>query len=405
MAAKPSALYEQHLQMGPQVRMAEFAGYLMPLWFTGIAQEHAAVRRAAGLFDCTHMGVLEVAGKGAEAFLNHAMTNDVRRLAVEQAQYTYLLDDSGEIVDDLIVYRLTEDRFWVVANASNEARVQDWLHKILAVWKYDSAFPIALRDLRSNSAGKDRRVDIALQGPCSKPILERLLPPPENLKLEAIKPFHLIVTQITGMEVVVSRTGYTGSKGGYEILVHPDQVRSLWRTFLEKGREFGLVPCGLGARDSLRIEAGLPLYGHELDGEYHISPFEAGYGWAVKLDKMDFLGRSAMQIRGESFAMLVQRLELPGEKGIRPVRPKDAVLTADGRCVGWVLSCAAVSDRQIALIYVRRNSVAVGQSAGVYYTARNARHIQEGRNQHVELDQTVPADLQGVITERFVKFD
>ncbi len=164
------------------------------------------------------------------------------------------------------------------------------------------------------------------------------------------------------------------------------------------------MPCGLGARDSLRIEAGLPLYGHELAGDFNISPFEAGYGWAVKLDKEFFIGKSAMAAKAASYDMEVVRIELPGEKGVRPVRGGDGVLEKNGKCIGSVLSCAKAAEKQIALAYVSKGAIEEADVVGVYYVARNQRQIDQGRKEKIEIEETLEADISGKVVSRFEKF-
>ena len=158
------------------------------------------------------------------------------------------------------------------------------------------------------------------------------------------------------------------------------------------------------ARDSLRIEAGLPLYGHELDGKFHISPFEAGYGWAVKLDKEFFIGKGPMQRVAETYQMEVARIELPGTRGVRPIRQDDALLNGKGQCVGWVLSAAKVDEKQVALAYIDREAVGEGTRLGVYYLARSQSQAEQGRLQAVEKGQKLDGDLAGTVVSRFAKF-
>ena len=297
----PSVLYEEHLKLTNKSRMSPFAGYVMPLWYSTIAAEHQAVRRAAGLFDCTHMGVLEFSGGGAVGVLHAATTNDVRKLAVGRAQYGYILDAAGNILDDIIVYRRAEQLYMVVVNAANEPKIKAYLKELLAgrvvieVEPHRTGFspcePCIYRDMRDTASGSDCRVDIALQGPASIDVLAKLSSDGSIAeKLSGLKPFAFFEEKLSGIDCLICRTGYTGSKVGFELFVHPDQAARLWNLILEAGKPLGVLPCGLGARDSLRIEAGLPLYGHELDGKFGISPFEAGYGWAVKLD-MFFVGK------------------------------------------------------------------------------------------------------------------
>ncbi len=407
---KESVLYRRHL--GLTTHMADFAGYLMPLWYGAISQEHEAVRKAAGLFDCTHMGVLEVAGTTVLPFLNFLLTNDVSKMAVGGSQYSYILDAAGEVLDDLFLYRRGAERFMVVVNAANELKVKAYLE---ALRRGNAAVDVKnpgrklpawpeIIDLREG-AGSRGRVDLALQGPASREILLSLMDSPaEQEKLTALKRGSFIETRIQGLDVLAARTGYTGAEMGFELYVEPAQAERWWDLLLAKGSAVGVQFCGLGARDSLRIEAGFPLYGHELAGKYDISPWEAGYGWAVKLEKEFFIGKEAMQKRQAEQSMEVVRLELPGQKGVRPVREGDGVLDGAGVCRGWVLSCARVEEKQVALAYVQKGVLAPGAAAGIYYLARNAGHVQQGRLEKVEMEQKLNADIEGKAVTRFAKF-
>jgi glycine hydroxymethyltransferase len=185
----------------------------------------------------------------------------------------------------------------------------------------------------------------------------------------------------------------------FELFVHPENAVKLWRGLLEAGA----LPCGLGARDSLRVEAGLPLYGHELDGPYNISPFEAGYGWAVKLDKEFFIGKAAIEKIAKSYDMKVVRIELSGEKGIRPVRQNDGVVI-NGICVGWVLSSATAGTRQVALVYMEKDKAIEGNPAGVYYLARSESQKSKGKKESVKKGEKLSPDIAGKIISRFEKF-
>jgi glycine cleavage system T protein len=408
-----SVLYEQHMQLIEKNRLAEFAGYLMPLWFSSISAEHKAVRESAGLFDCTHMGVLEFTGEYASNFLNTIATNDINRLRVGSAQYSYILDAAGNVLDDIIIYRRTEDKFMVVVNAANEPKIKAYLKALLnneAIIDIENParkieYKPVIRDMRDTKSGSDCRVDIALQGPASIEILSSMINSEKTKqKLQNLKSFNLNEAELEGINCIISRTGYTGAKTGYELFVHPEKAAELWTVLLEKGRPSGLLPCGLGARDSLRIEAGLPLYGHELNGEYNISPFEAGYGWAVKLEKDFFIGRVAMQKKAEGYDMQVARIELPGEKGIRPVRGHDGVLDENGICIGWVLSCAKADDKQIALAYIAKDIIEENRPIGLYYIARSKTQIEKGKKERVEKEEKLEPDISGTIVARFAKF-
>jgi glycine hydroxymethyltransferase len=406
-------LYDEHLKLTSRSRMSPFAGYVMPLWYSSIAAEHQAARDAAGLFDCTHMGVLAVSGPDATAFLNAMATNDIDRLKVGRAQYSYVLDAAGNVLDDIIIYRRGDSNFMVVVNAANEPKIKACLDGLLqGQVMVDTADPNrqleyrpAIRDMRDPAGGSDCRVDLALQGPASIEVLKKLARDPETpQRLANLKGFAFFEDRLGGVECLVSTTGYTGAAVSFELFVHPEQAPRLWNRILEAGQSLGVLPCGLGARDSLRIEAGLPLYGHELAGPFNISPFEAGYGWAVKLDKAFFIGKPEMMRIAESYDMQVARVELPATKGIRPVRPGDPILNARGVCIGWILSSARVDEKQVALVYMSRDETQEGITVGVYYLARSPSQIQQGRKEQMDKGQEVEADLTGTVVGRFAKF-
>ncbi|MBN2181876.1 MAG: glycine cleavage system aminomethyltransferase GcvT [Sedimentisphaerales bacterium] len=408
-----SVLYNEHLRLIEKNRFAEFAGYLMPLWFSSISAEHNAVRESAGLFDCTHMGILEFAGKNARDFLNIIATNDTGKLKTGSAQYNYILDAAGNVLDDIIIYRLSEDKYMVVVNAANEPKIKAYLEALInndAIVDIEKPqrkldYKPAIRDMRDPNNGTDCRVDIALQGPKSMVLLLSMISKEKDREqLENLKSFHLFETELDGYDCIISRTGYTGAKIGFELFVHPEKAADLWSLLLEKGKSLGIIPCGLGARDSLRIEAGLPLYGHELAGEFNINPFEAGYGWAVKLEKEFFIGQAAMRKKAEARNMQVARIELPGQKGIRPARSHDGILDENGLCVGWVLSCAGVSDKQIALVYISSKTIERNPPLGLYYLARSKGQIEKGKKDKARKNEKLEPDIPGKIIERFAKF-
>ncbi len=412
----PSVLYNEHLKRTGKSHIAAFAGYLMPLWYSSIAAEHRAVRERAGLFDCTHMGVLEVSGPDAAEFLNLVTTNEVPSLKVGRARYGYILDAAGNVLDDIIIYRRSENNFMVVVNAANETKIKFYLHELRegratadteeSAWTARlSALRVDIWDLRDPHRPKDRRVDIALQGPASIETLAKLTDDAAIVeRISALKGFAFVEEKLAGIDCLICRTGYTGSTVGVELFADPKQTPRLWNLILEAGQPLGVLPCGLGARDSLRIEAGLPLYGHELDGKFDISPFEAGYGWAVKLDKEFFIGKAAMQHVAEIYEMEVARIELPATRGVRPIRPDDPILDRRGKCAGWVLSAAKVDEKQYALAYVDREAAREGTRVGVYYLARSPSQVEQGRAQTAEKGQKLTADLAGTVVSRFAKF-
>jgi aminomethyltransferase len=267
-------LFETHRRLG--ARMVPFAGWEMPVQYSGVLAEHRAVRAAAGLFDLSHMGEFEIRGEDAPAFLNHSLTNDATLLAVGQAQYTLIPYTDGGIVDDAILYRLP-DRWLLVVNASNRLKDLEWLeHQRLG---FEGA---ELRDVSDGCAL------IAVQGPLSEAILR----PHTHADLGGLPPYQALEASVGGASALVARTGYTG-EDGFELFVSPGDAPGLWDLLLRAGEPHGLIPAGLGARDTLRLEARMALYGHELSE--HTNPYEAGLGWAVKLDKGDFVGREALE--------------------------------------------------------------------------------------------------------------
>jgi len=404
-----SVLYEEHIKRVPHSRLAAFAGYLMPLWYSSIADEHRAVRENAGLFDCTHMGVLAICGPEARDFLNAIATNDVTLLEPGKAQYSYILNSQGQVLDDIIVYQRQAQDYLLVVNAANASMIRAYLRGLLQdelIVDPDSperaiGFKPSLCDLHTDA--ENGLVDIALQGPKTFEILDSVVADSDKNAVMNLKPFRLVQSRIHDIPCIVSRTGYTGASLGVELLVHPSQACLLWNQLLQQGESAGLLPCGLGARDSLRIEAGLPLYGHELAGEFDISPFAAGYPWAVKLSKDFFIGQAAMKRLAETSTETVVRLEIPGGRGVRPVRQHDPVLGPDSRCRGWILSSASTGGKQIALAYVDK-TLAAGTDVGLYYLARSAGQLKQGRKQSANKGEILAPDLSGAITTRFAKF-
>ncbi len=257
--------------------MVDFAGWEMPVQYGSIVAEHHAVRSAAGLFDVCHMGEIEISGREAEACCARLFTNDARTLRPGQAHYSLLANENGGLVDDVIIYRLEAERFLVCVNAANVAKDFAWMKSHSAGF---SAGGCVLRDL-SDEFGL-----IALQGPRATEVAGRLDP-----GLVAAGRFSMRRSRLAGVEVWAARTGYTG-EDGFEFFVAPRDAVALWRALLEAGSDLSLAPAGLGARDTLRLEAALPLYGHELGED--ISPFEARVGWAVKLNRPDMVGYAAL---------------------------------------------------------------------------------------------------------------
>ena len=272
---QPSPLLDRHEALGAKI--VDFAGWLMPIQYAGILEEHRATRSAAGLFDLSHMGELIVEGPEAGAALAAALITDPPALAVGRAQYSMICAADGGIIDDLIVYRLGDARFMVVANASNARAVSDALAHRLDGFK-------AVLDDHSLATGL-----VAVQGPRSLDVLGPLA----DLDIDAIRYYGMAEGRVVGVPAMIARTGYTG-EDGFEVFADVARVHEVWDAMLDAGRPHGLVPVGLGARDTLRLEAGMPLYGNELDRS--TNPFEAGLGRTVKLGKPGpFVGREALE--------------------------------------------------------------------------------------------------------------
>jgi aminomethyltransferase len=272
-------LNDEHEALGG--KMVPFAGYSMPVQYpSGIRAEHQAVREAAGLFDVSHMGEFFVTGPDAVDFVQSITVNDAAAIEVGQAQYSAMCREDGGILDDLIIYRFP-DRFLLVVNASN--REKDW------AWcqKHAAGFDVHLED-RSDEYGL-----MALQGPRSSGILSRVT----DTDLEAIGYYRFAEGQVAGVDCIIARTGYTG-EDGFELYVGADQAPAVWSAVLEAGADQGLIPAGLGARDSLRLEVGYALYGNDLDEDH--TPLESALAWITKLDGADFVGREAIQAQKDA---------------------------------------------------------------------------------------------------------
>lgn len=344
-------LYETHRKLGG--RMVPFAGWEMPVQYTSILEEHMATRRAAGLFDVAHMGVYQAEGPDAAAFLDSVCGNDISALGVGESLYTHFLDPDANVIDDLLIYRRAVDKYLVVVNASNDDKDWAWLQGVREgtvmvdrnrPWAKAFGRGVILRNLRDPKEGKDMRVDIALQGPKSRDILLALGADAETRKcIMALKRTELCEATIGGFDLVVSRTGYTGERMAFELFVHPDKAADLWNRLMEAGEPFGIKPCGLGARDSLRTEAGLPLYGHEMSGPMGLGVGEAGFGSYVKIYKPWFIGRDAYIAREKKRKTVVARFRFT-DKGVRVAHYGDPVLDQRGRVVGAVTSCAIDSE-------------------------------------------------------------
>jgi aminomethyltransferase len=269
---RKTALNSRHRQLG--AKMVNFGGWEMPLEYSGILAEHEAVRTRAGLFDVSHMGEIEIRGAQALNLVQQVSCNDAAKLVVGQAHYSGLMTERGTFVDDLLVHKISDSHYLLCVNAANQDH--DFEHI-----KTNNKF-----DAKVENAGQ-RYSQLAIQGPKAKEILQRVTP----VSLDSIRYYHFAFGQVGGVECLIARTGYTG-EDGFEIYFDPGHSEKLWDELMKAGEPAGLLPCGLGARNTLRLEAGMCLYGHEIDET--TTPFEAGLGWICKLDKGRFLGSNVL---------------------------------------------------------------------------------------------------------------
>lgn len=280
---KLTPLNSVHKELGG--KMVDFGGWEMPVQYpAGVIEEHLHTRTAAGLFDVSHMGEIWIEGPDAIAFVNLLTTNDVTKLVDGQAHYSAFLNENGGVIDDLLVYRFAQNRLLLVVNAGTTEKDWNWIDS-----KKDG-FDVTARNASSEYC------QIALQGPASIEIASKLT----SVDLASIKYYHFVEGSFAGVDSIISRTGYTG-EDGFEIYAPADKAVSIWNAISEAGEGHGLLPCGLAARNTLRLEAGMSLYGHELGDD--ISPLEAGLGWICKMDKGDFIGRDILANQKEQGLM------------------------------------------------------------------------------------------------------
>ncbi|MBI5643283.1 MAG: glycine cleavage system aminomethyltransferase GcvT [Deltaproteobacteria bacterium] len=311
---KRTPLYNTHVSLG--ARIVDFAGWEMPVQYKGVIEEHNAVRSSCGLFDVSHMGEIEISGPKALDAVRLLMTNDIERVVDGQCQYTLLCYPDGGVVDDCIVYRYNRDRFLFCVNASNTDKVFDWMQKQVS--------GLALVENLSSELGQ-----IAIQGPSAPDILRPII----DIDPDDVEHFHFVLAELNGhIEALVSRTGYTG-EDGFEIYLPSDDTVEVWNSLMEAGKGFGIQPIGLGARDTLRLEMGYPLYGHELSEK--LTPIEAGLGKYVKFGDREFLGQKPLKQQkeaGVSKALVGFRMKDPG------IPRADYEIFKDGKKTGWVTS-------------------------------------------------------------------
>ncbi|NLP44760.1 MAG: glycine cleavage system aminomethyltransferase GcvT [Peptococcaceae bacterium] len=350
---KKTPLYELHVQAGGKI--IDFGGWALPVEYEGIIREHETVRTAAGLFDVSHMGEILVEGPDAEKYLQKMLTNDLAPMQDYQVYYTFMCYPDGGVVDDLIVYKYNANLYLLVVNASNKDKDYEWLLQ-------HRAGQVTITDVSDNYAL------FAVQGPNAQRILQDMT----STDLNQIKFFRFSSEVIIGdTPVMISRTGYTG-EDGFELYLSPDQAPSLWQKILEQGQKHGLRPVGLGARDTLRFEAALPLYGHELSAD--ISPLEAGLGHFVKFSKSDFIGKEALLRQKEGG---VKRKLIAFEMLERGIPRAGYEVQADGKTIGYVTTggIAPSLNKNIGLALIASDYAQEGQTIEVAIRKRSMRAL------------------------------
>ena len=326
---KRTALFENHL--AAKARMVDFGGWNMPVQYSGIVDEHNTVRNAVGIFDVSHMGEIDITGPEAELLTNTISCNDARKLKVGQAHYSGLLNEAGGFVDDILVHKVGPEHFFFCVNASNQEK--DFDH---------------IRDRNHFDAevefSSPRYAQIAIQGPNARATLQKLT----ATDLKSIKYYWFVDGEVNGVPARIAHTGYTG-EDGFEIYIPPEYASSIWLVLLDAGAEFGIKPCGLGSRNTLRLEAKMALYGHELTAE--INPFEADLAWIVKMDKADFIGRDALQ---KALDAGISRKLVGFEMQGRGIGRDGYQVLLNGEAAGWVTSGgpSPTLNRNIGLCYL-----------------------------------------------------
>jgi aminomethyltransferase len=347
---KKTPLYDLHMELGGKI--VPFAGYLLPVQYeTGVIREHMAVRTSCGLFDVSHMGEILIKGPAALRNLQNFLTNDYAVMDIGRVRYSPVCNENGGIVDDLIVYKFAEDEYLLVVNAANKDKDLAWF---LQHAKGDAV----IEDLSVQYA------QLALQGPMSKTIISKLA---DENKLPVKYYSFVRDLKVAGIPCLVSRTGYTGELG-YELYCAPDQAVSLARALLESGKDEGLIPCGLGARDTLRLEAGMPLYGHEMSDM--ITPLEAGLDIFVKLDKDEFIGREALRKKGKP-----ERVRIGLVLTDRGIAREGSEVFHEGNLAGVTTSGTLLpyTNKASAMALVHRDSAAEGDELEIDVRGRRLK--------------------------------
>jgi aminomethyltransferase len=310
---KATPLNSVHRQS--HAKMVDFGGWDMPVQYSGILDEHNTVRTAVGLFDVSHMGEIEVRGPEALNLVDYVSTNNASKLKVGQAHYSGLLYEHGGFVDDILVHKVDDDHFFICVNASNQEKDFDHIN-------------LMNRHKATVEFASDRYAQIAIQGPKALPTLQKLTRAP----LSDMKYYWFQDGEVAGVFARIAHTGYTG-EDGFEIYIAPERAEGIWKELLDAGQEFGIKPCGLGARNTLRLESKMALYGHEIDAS--ISPLEADLAWIVKFEKTDFVGRAALEKqKAEGVKRTIAGFEMVG----RGIGRDGYEVYVEGKPAGWVTS-------------------------------------------------------------------
>lgn len=405
---KRTALFNWHKENSAKI--IPFAGWEMPVWYSSVIEEHNATRKQAGLFDVSHMGVYQAEGIDALSFLDSVCANDIGALKVGQSCYTHFLTPDADVIDDLLVYFHEPQKYLLVVNAANDEKDWHWLNQVksgkvkidnLRAWSYIYGSGVELHNLKNPDMKDKMRVDIALQGPASLQILNRLEFDKNDLnKINSLNRTELCHVTWKNLDVIISRTGYTGERIAYEIFIHPDASVALWQELIDVGTPLGLKPCGLGARDSLRTEAGLPLYGHEMAGLMNLGVSEAGFGSFVKTYKPWFIGRDAFIEKEANRKMEVIRFRFDQQR-VRLAHYGDPVLDEKGKKIGFVTSCAVDSEGFInGQAYIEKVHNTEGMNINIFQSADSIKAIEPGG---LEIGDRITIPNKATIVSRFAK--
>ena len=348
---KKTRLYPVHEKLGAKI--VEFAGYLMPIHYSSILAEHKAVRDSVGVFDVSHMGEIFVTGEKAVDFVQHITVNDVSKLYPGRVQYSAMCYNDAGIVDDLLVYKFTDNKFLLVVDASNIEKDFNWMNE-------NNKFSVTLENK------SDEYSLIAVQGPNSNKTLQKLCDKEINLEY-----YHFFETKVTGVDMILSRTGYTGELG-YELYFKGDEKTAeyVWNKIFEAGKEFNIQPVGLAARDSLRLEMGFMLYGNDIDKT--TNPLEAGLGWITKLNKGNFIGRDVL-LKVKSEGLSRKLVAMMGNDKSFPRHGYE--IKADNKKIGEVTSgtVSPVLEKPIAMGYVDVSQAAEGNEVNIVVRGRETK--------------------------------